>query len=116
MKDFSRSEKLTLFVLSLTLLLGMALSYARDQFVPFSLKVVPDPAESEKALEASKLVSLTRGDEGDFVRLPRIGPALARRIIAYRQEHGFHQKEDLLNVKGIGAKTYEEIKESIVLE
>ncbi|OAQ20262.1 helix-hairpin-helix domain-containing protein [Thermosulfurimonas dismutans] len=37
--------------------------------------------------------------------LPGIGPALARRIVAYRREHGsFHSVEELLKVKGIGSK------------
>jgi len=38
-----------------------------------------------------------------------IGPKLAERIVAYRQEHGaFQSKEELLKVKGVGAKAYEQ--------
>jgi competence protein ComEA len=38
--------------------------------------------------------------------LPGIGPALAGRIVAYREGHGpFSTVEELLNVDGIGAKT-----------
>ena len=39
-------------------------------------------------------------------RLPRIGPALSGRIVAYREAHGgFRQVADLVAVRGIGEKT-----------
>jgi competence protein ComEA len=38
--------------------------------------------------------------------LPRVGPALARRIIAYREQHGaFGSIDDLRHVRGIGVTT-----------
>ncbi|MEZ7905151.1 MAG: helix-hairpin-helix domain-containing protein, partial [Aquiluna sp.] len=48
--------------------------------------------------------------------LPGIGPALAGRILAYRDEIGsFASIEQLLEVTGIGSKLFEEIKGSITL-
>lgn len=48
--------------------------------------------------------------------IPGIGPALAGRIIAYRQQHGrFQTIDDLLQVKGIGAKTLEKIKAYLII-
>ena len=47
----------------------------------------------------------------DLDALPGIGPALARRIVDYRQKHGpFKKIDDLLQVSGIGPKLLDKIK------
>jgi competence protein ComEA len=44
----------------------------------------------------------------ELQRLPRVGPAIAARIIAYRQEVGrFRRPEDIMEVRGIGERTFE---------
>jgi competence protein ComEA len=49
--------------------------------------------------------------------LPYIGPALALRIIAYRQSHGpFKEIAEIQNVPGIGSKTFEQIKDLITTQ
>jgi competence protein ComEA len=56
-------------------------------------------------------VSLSSASEAQLETLPRIGPAMAARIIAYRTAHGgFTRVDDLLNVGGIGAKTLAALK------
>lgn len=48
--------------------------------------------------------------------LPRIGPAIAQRIIDYRKEHGpFKRIEDIMKVQGIGERVFEQIKERITV-
>jgi len=57
-------------------------------------------------------VDLNTGDQAALETLPRIGPALAERIIAWRDENGrFQSVDDLLAVPGIGEKLLEGIRD-----
>jgi competence ComEA-like helix-hairpin-helix protein len=52
---------------------------------------------------------------GELAELPSLGPAKARAIVGYRQNHAgnenaFKNADDLEKVKGIGSKTVEKIK------
>jgi competence protein ComEA len=49
-------------------------------------------------------------------RLPGVGPVLAERIIAHREEHGpFTAVEDLLDVPGIGEGKLEALRETVLV-
>jgi competence protein ComEA len=51
-------------------------------------------------------VDLNVASSAEIERLPRIGPALAQRIIAWREAHGpFRSMDDLRHVRGIGPAT-----------
>lgn len=55
-------------------------------------------------------LNISTMSEADFDRLPGIGPALARRIIAYRQNNGgILRADDLAAIDGIGEKKYKMI-------
>jgi competence protein ComEA len=59
-------------------------------------------------------VDLNRASAAELQRIPGIGPSMAERLIAYRQQNGgFHSVEDLLQVRGIGEKKYEKMKSFI---
>jgi ethanolamine utilization protein EutM len=59
------------------------------------------PKEAPKAPAVQVNVNAASAEE--LVALPGIGPALARRIVAYRDEHGaFNSVDQLKEVKGIG--------------
>ena len=53
-------------------------------------------------------IDVNRASEADLTALRGIGPALARRIVAYREANGpFRSVEELAQVKGIGAAKLE---------
>ncbi len=55
-------------------------------------------------------LNVNRATAEELERLPRIGPVLARRIVAFREAHGpFRRLEDLEAVPGIGPKTLAEL-------
>ncbi|MGW8432757.1 helix-hairpin-helix domain-containing protein [Curtobacterium citreum] len=63
---------------------------------------------------AGDVVDLNRADQATLETLPGIGPALAARIIAWRDEHGgFTTVEDLLDVSGIGDTRFAELRERV---
>lgn len=65
--------------------------------------------------EGSK-VNINSANQEELETLPGIGPALALRILEYRNENGkFDKIEDLQNVKGIGDAKFSNIKEYICI-
>jgi competence protein ComEA len=78
--------------------------------------VVPrmgDPLDSFGG--GSGLLSLSQADQASLETLPRIGPATAERIIAWREANGpFRSVEDLLAISGIGPATLEGLADLVV--
>jgi competence protein ComEA len=59
-------------------------------------------------------LDLNTATEADLDGLPGVGPVLASRIIAWREEHGrFTAVEELLEVTGIGTATLAELAELV---
>lgn len=59
-------------------------------------------------------VNINTADEQQLMTLPGIGPSKATAIIQYRTDHGaFQTTEALMEVSGIGAKTFEKLEQSI---
>lgn len=59
-------------------------------------------------------VDLNTADQAALETLPRIGPALAERIIAWRDENGrFASVDDLLAVPGIGEKLLAGLRDGV---
>lgn len=63
----------------------------------------------EKRVESTRpppIVDVNRATSSELERLPRVGPALAKRIVVWRDQHGpFRSIEDLRHVHGIGPAT-----------
>ena len=57
---------------------------------------------------AAGVVNVNKADESQLALLPRVGPALAARILEFREANGkFDRTDDLMLVRGIGEKTVE---------
>ena len=66
------------------------------------------------AQKQGKKININTATEEELESLKGIGPATARNIISYREEYGgFSSIEEIKNVKRIGDKTFEKIKEDI---
>ena len=88
------------------LLCGLLLAAGRD--------AVAAPASAALADGAAR-VNLNSASADELARLPGIGPAKAKAIVAYRAEEPFRKPEDLRKVKGIGDKLYEQVKDHITV-
>lgn len=72
--------------------------------------------DEEDMSQSSTTVNINTADLTELQELPGVGPSKAQAIIAYREENGlFKSIEGLLEVSGFGEKTFEKLKDSIVI-
>ena len=122
MFNLTKDEKKIIIFLILSALVGSGINYYKKLKSRVELKVVSsnlnkDTRDIDALLKESKSVNVNLSNLERLCRLPGIGPALAERIIEYRDKNGpFRNIEDLRNVRGIGGKKFAEIKEFLTLE
>lgn len=69
---------------------------------------------AEKNSSSSDLIDINTADEKELQKIKGIGPALAGRIIEYRESHGaFKSIDEIKKVRGIGDKTFEKMRDQI---
>jgi len=72
-------------------------------------------AQLSRPLLPGERIDLDNADVSDITRLPRVGPALAQRIVAWRTEHGpFGSLARLDSVPGVGAKLLDAIRPFVI--
>ncbi len=74
--------------------------------VPFrSARTAATEGQGAVATSGSERIDINRASAAELERLPGVGPALAQRIVAYRETHGpFRSVEELANVAGISER------------
>jgi competence protein ComEA len=66
--------------------------------------------------DAQGKININTADAGTLQQLNGVGPSTAQKIIDYRASVGaFHAIEDIMNVSGIGQKTFEKLKPNITV-
>ena len=138
MFTFNRNEQIILLLLCGVLIVGIVISYLDgkdpDRIPDFEVRKnaveVPQyvpPAEADDKEEASlkkeievspakELIDINSATTKEFERLPRIGPQIAGRIVAYREKNGaFKRIDDITKVRGIGPKTLERLRPHLTM-
>lgn len=83
-------------------------------FVPGGTVGTAAAAGSDGAAVKEGRVNINTADKAELDKLPGIGPALAQRIIDYRQANGlFKSPDELKKVQGISENKYNKFKDRI---
>ena len=69
-----------------------------------------DPNVSVGTTPISQKINIRTATKTELMTLPQIGSKKADEILLYRETYGFDDISDMLQVKGIGTKTYEALK------
>lgn len=71
-------------------------------------------SSSASTQAVSSKININTASSAELDKLPGIGPTYAQRIIEYRESKGgFKSISEIQNVKGIGPKTFEKLKDMI---
>ena len=95
----------------------LVLSSAQARAMPgtSSKKKAPPPAAADKGPGLSGVVNINNASSEQLQLLPRVGPALAERIIEFREANGpFRAVDEIVAVKGIGESSFEKLEPFIV--
>lgn len=77
----------------------------------------PDAGERfDAAVVLEGQVNINTASAAELELLPGIGPSIAQRIVDYREDHPFKQRNNIRRVKGVGPKTFDKIKDFLIVE
>ena len=102
-----------LVILVATMISGASTSWAQAPQSPRGAKA---GSSSKARATAANPVNLNSASAAQLQTLPGVGASAAQRIVEYRQKNGnFKKIEELMNVKGIGEKSFLKLKALITV-
>lgn len=85
--------------------------------MPTEQTIIQETQPTEEPQVVEQKININTADAELLCTLNGVGKKTAEAIINYRMEHGdFGVIEDLMNVRGIGEKTFAKIKDAICVE
>jgi comEA protein len=66
-----------------------------------------------KLKSSSHKININTASKSELMKIPQVGEKTALAIIAYRKDTPFVTIEDIMNIKGIGRKKFEKMKDYI---
>lgn len=113
MPGFSRKESIIILFLSVTLLIGLGLKYARLNH----WGIEPTRVISTCHEKIRYRININTADQNELMLLPGIGEQKANAIVNYRKKHGdFRSINELYKINGIGESTLNSIKDLIIID
>lgn len=133
----TKSESIVFWFLILAFAFGVAVKFLRGGHIPdvntkldysaFDKEFEARSSEIEKSLRESRTlaidsnpdistnkININTATKEELMKLPGVGEKTAEQIIKHREIYGkFNRIEDLMNVKGIGQKKFEKLKNYI---
>jgi comEA protein len=86
----------------------------RQELAQGAAKQIVGPNTQILAQNQGNKININTASADDLDKIPDVGPARAKLIIDYRSQNGgFKTIEEMKNIKGIGDKTFEKMKDLI---
>lgn len=73
-------------------------------------------AYAKESKPAGPKININTASQAELESLPGIGPKMAEQIVRFRTQNGnFKKIEEIMKVKGIGEKLYNQLKDLIIV-
>lgn len=123
MFDLEKLERAVIIFLLFALISGLGVIAYIKTHSALNLEVknfsghFEDGKNIDEFISKAKMVNINEAGLEGLMRLKGIGKTLAGRIVDYRSEKGsFRSKEELKNVKGIGERLFNGLKDNVSVE